>query len=90
MSTKTVKTVATLLGDGTRNYPWFIRGHRSHEFTSTRELLPFCDQQGIYLLNVAHSGRSYERRDDGWYVICSTESCRKIHGVPPEGRKINA
>lgn len=84
------QTTATLLGDGTRNYPWFLRGYRSHEFTTREALLSFCDQQGIGAVNFAHSGRSYERRNDGWYEIGATESCHKLHGIPLEGRKINA
>ena len=79
---------STLLGGGQKNKPWVIRGHNSHEFTSIREVLQFCDTQSITKLGIAHSGKSYERREDGWYIVGINETCCNFHSIPIEGQKI--
>jgi hypothetical protein len=80
---------STLIGDGTRNHPWFIRGFRSHEFTSIHEVLSFFEEQDGVKLGIAHSGRGYERRTDGWYETGTTDYCCKFHSLPLGGRKID-
>lgn len=63
-------------------------GGQREEATSVCPLLQKADACGIIRLNVAHSGLYYERRYGGWYLTSDTETCDRVHGLPPAGRLI--
>jgi hypothetical protein len=79
---------ALLIGDGTQQSPWHIRGFRNEEFRSINEAFSICEREGIERLNVAYSGRYYILKDDGWYHTSDSESCDKVHFLPPEGKRV--
>lgn len=79
---------ALLIGDGTQQSPWHIRGFCSEEFRSINEAFLICEREGIERLNVAYSGRYYIRRKDGWYSTSDSESCDKIYSLPSEGKRV--
>lgn len=79
---------ALLIGDGTQKKPWHIEGLRGEEFCSMNDGFAICEREGIGRLNVAYSGRYYILRDDGWYHTSDSESCDKVHSLPPEGKRV--
>lgn len=84
------KMQGLLMGDGTANSPYYIRGFRNEEFRKIGDGFEICEREGINRLNIAYSGRYYEHRKDGWYETSDTETCDKVHSLPTEGRKVNA
>lgn len=79
---------ALLKGDGTNKCPYWVQGFRNQEFRQLKEVLELCDREGISRLNVAFSGRYFERREDGWYETSDTETCNRVYSLPPQGRKV--
>lgn len=80
----------TLYGDGTTNCPFVIKDldGKRWEGKSLKEAFLLCRNAGIDRINVAYSGRYYELRQDEWYETSDLAACDKLHGMPPEGRKV--
>lgn len=78
----------TLLGDGTKNFPWFIRGY-SDQFTNRKALLDFCEASSIDRLDLAHSSVYFLRTPQGWIETSDLPQTRKFKGIPEGGRLVN-
>ena len=77
-----------LLGDGTKNFPWFIRGY-SERFTNRKALLDFCKANNIERLDVSHSSVYYLHTPQGWIETSDLPQTREFRGIPEAGRVIN-
>jgi hypothetical protein len=80
---------ALLRGDGTRKCPHYIQGFRNEEFTHLSQGFQIAEREGITRLNVAYSGRFFERRSNGWWETSDTEQCDLYYGLPAEGKLTN-
>ena len=77
-----------LHGSGGSKEPYYIKGFRNEECSNLKDVFAICDRESIEQLNIAYSGRYYEKRIDGWYETSDSEICDEIHGLPYEGRKV--
>lgn len=79
-----------LKGDGTQSHPYWIQGARmAGTTTSILDVLRFAQANRVFRVNIAYSGRYYLYKDSAWWLTSDSESTDKIHGLPPEGKKIN-
>lgn len=83
-------TTRLIEGDGTKKHPYIVRdlGGVRVETTSIKNICQLADKAQVTRLSVAYSGRYFERRADGWWETSDSETCDRIHGLPPEGRVI--
>lgn len=74
-------TASIVYGDGKKS-PFHMQNFRNEESWKIEGILDICDREGIVRLNVAYSGRFYEKKNDGWYL---TDTCDRVHKIPREG-----
>lgn len=74
--------------NGDKKIGYWIQGYRNNDSKSVSNILDLADREGIQRLNVAHSGRYYLKKEDGWYLTSDTDTCDRECGLPPEGRKV--
>lgn len=76
-----------LLGDGTKNFPWFIRGY-PEQFTNRKTLLNFCEASGVDRLDLVHSSVYFLRTPQGWLETSDLPQTREFRGIPDGGRLV--
>lgn len=86
--TESTPKTAILHGDGSHNAPYWLTGLRNEIRGSLPGIIKLAESEEITRINFFGSGRYLEKRLDGWFLTSDSENCDKVHGLPPEGRKI--